>query len=893
MAIKSKPQTPPKIAFWLLSRMAISGEEYSVLGDFEEEYFEIVQEKGQAGARFWYWRQVFRSTPSFLKNWIYWSVQMLKNYLKITLRNIKRHKGYSFINIAGLAIGMAVCILILLFVRDELSFDTHHEHKDRIYRIERRWFAADGSVRGALCSVAPSFIPFLEEEFAEMEHIARMVGTGDILISHAENNFVEERFFFAEHDIFEVFTIPLIKGDPKTALKNPNSLVLSESMVRKYFGDEEPMGKSIKFGSEREDCQVTGVMKDVPSSSHLHFDFLASYVTLKGRQEYYRDGSDYFLGTTNFSDNVTYTYMRLAKDADPEEVAARIPGFLDRHLPSYEDDSGNVYLPHQWNTLVLRKVTDIHLHSRTHNELEPNSDIRYITLFTLIAVFILIIACINFMNLSTARAANRAREVGLRKVVGANRQLLTTQFLGESLLIAFLAMVIAVLIVAVLLPYFSAFSGHELKLGMLINPVGLLLSVAVFLVTGLAAGLYPAVYLSAYKPATILRGDLTRGTRGAIMRKVMVVFQFAISATLIISVAVVFKQMRFLQNANLGFQRENIVLIPADQPIKQNWEAIKQELLNNPRILSATLSKRAPSGRLLDAPGFSIEINGELVESPFTMPHNRVEHDFFKTYGMKIVAGRDFSIDHPTDKDEAFILNETAVRRLGFKSPEEALGSPMYTVAPDRSGRLIGVVADFNYESLHHEIVPMITYIRLLETNTAALRIARGNIQETIAHVQGVWDRFHPGYPVSYTFLDDRLNALYRNEARMMEMFGNFSLLAILIACLGLFGLSSFTTETRTKEIGIRKVLGASLSKIVTLLSKEYTKWVLVANIIAFPIAYFTMDRWLNNFAYRVSIGWTVFILTALLTFVIALFTVSYQSIKAALGDPAEALRYE
>jgi putative ABC transport system permease protein len=818
---------------------------------------------------------------------------MFKNYLKITLRNIKRHKGYSFINIAGLAIGMAICILILLFVRDELSYDTHHIYKDRIYRIERQWFAADGSVRGSLSSLAPGFIPFLKQEFPEMEHIVRLLGSGDILISTVDNNFVEERFFYAEHDIFEVFTIPLINGNPKTALKNPNSLVLSESMVQKYFGDEDPMGKVMKVGSEREDYQVTGVMKDGPKNSHVHFDFFTSYVTLKGRFPYYKDGSDYFFGTTNLTDNVTYVYMRLAKDKDPEEIAARIPGFLDRHLPSYETDSGDIFYPRQWNNLILRKVTDIHLHSHNSTELEPNSDIRYVALFTLIAVFILIIACINFMNLSTARAAKRAREVGLRKVVGANRRLLTTQFLGESLIITFLATMIALVIVAVLLPYFSAFSGHELKISLLLNPVGLLLLMGVFLVTGLAAGLYPAFYLSAYKPATILRGELTRGTRGAILRKVMVVFQFAISVVLIISVAVVFKQMRFLQDANLGFQHENIVLIPADQPIQQNWWEIKQELLNSPRIVTATLSKRAPSGRLLDAPGFSIEINGEVVQDPFTMPHNRVEHDFFKTYGMKIVAGRDFSIEHPTDKDEAFILNETAVRRLGFKSPEDALGKPVYTVAPNLSGRVIGVVADFNYESLHHEIVPMLTYIQLTAINTVSLRIAPGNIQETMAHVQGVWDRFHPGYPISYTFLDDRLNELYRNEARMMEMFGYFSLLAILIACLGLFGLSSFTTEARTKEIGIRKILGASLSNIVTLLSREYTKWVLMANIIACPVAYFAMDRWLNNFAYRVSIGWTIFILTALVTFMIALLTVSYQSIKAALGDPAEALRYE
>jgi putative ABC transport system permease protein len=818
---------------------------------------------------------------------------MLKNYLKIALRNIGRHKGYSFINIAGLAIGMAVCILIVMFVRDELSYDTYHEHKDRIYRIERRWFAADGSVRGALCSVAPSFVPLLEEEFPEMEHVVRLLGSGDTLLTFGENNFVEERLYFAEQDIFEVFTIPMIKGNPETALKNPNSIVLSKSMVRKYFGDEDPMGKVMKVGSSGEDYQVTGVMKDVPENSHLHFDFLASFITLKGRYTYYKDESDYFFGSTNFSDNVTYTYLRLARDADSRQVAGRLPGFIDRHLPTYESESGDIFYPSRWNNLMLRKVTDIHLRSHTSNELEPNSDIRYVTLFTLIAVFILIIACINFMNLSTARAVKRAREVGLRKVVGANRRLLTTQFLGESLLIALLAMALALVLVAILLPYFSAFSGHELRFGLLMNSVGILILVTVFLITGLAAGLYPAVYLSAYKPATILRGELTRGLRGAIMRKVMVVFQFAISAALIISVAVVFKQMRFLQNANLGFQRENIVLVPSDPVVLPNWREIKNELLKNPRILAATLSKRAPSGRLLDDPGFLIEINGEMVDSPFSMPHNRVEHDFFKTYGMKIVAGRDFSVDYPTDENEAFILNETAVRRLGLKSPEEAVGLPIETRAPDLSGRVIGVVADFNYESLHHEIVPMITYIRLNQTNTMSLRIAAGDIRETIAYVQEVWGRFHPGYPVSYTFLDDRLNALYRNEERMMEMFGYFSLLAIFIACLGLFGLASFTTEQRTKEIGVRKVLGATVSKIIILLSKEFGKWVLVANIIAWPVAYFAMNKWLDNFAYRVNLGWTVFVLTAVLTSLIALLTVGYQSLKAAVANPADSLRYE
>lgn len=816
---------------------------------------------------------------------------MFKNYLKIAWRNIKRYKGYSFINITGLAIGMAVCILILFFVQDELSFDTHHEHKDRIYRLERQFYAADGSVRRGFCTLAPSFVPLLESEFPEMEHVVRMLGSGNTMVSIGDNNFIEERFYFAEQDIFEVFTIPLIHGDPQTALKESGGLVLSESMVRKYFGDEDPMGKQMRIDQENL-FQITGVMKDVPKSSHLHFDFLGSLITLKGRYWYHGSDDDYFFGTRNFTDNVTIVYMRLAESVDPDEIAARIPGFIDRHLGTRTDDDGNIIHASQGTNINLRKVSDIHLYSHTNNELEPNSDIRYVTLFTLIAVFILIIACINFMNLSTARAAKRAREVGLRKVVGANRMLLTSQFLGESMLVAILAMTLALVLVALLLPYFSAFSGHDLNFGLLINPLGLLILVVVFLIAGLAAGLYPAVYISAFKPATILRGELTRGTKGAILRKVMVVFQFAISAVLIVSVGVVFKQMHYLQNANLGFDRENIVLIPADSAIRENWQEVKQALLSSPDILAATVSKRAPSGRLLDAPGFRTEVNGEVLNSP-SMPHNRVGHDFFKTYGMEIVAGRDFSIEYSTDVDEAFIINETAVRLLGWKSPEDALGAPMSTFAPNLRGRIIGVVADFNYESMHHEIIPMITYVRIAAANTVSLRIASGKIQKFMPHVQEVWDRFNPGYPVSYTFLDDRLNELYRNEARMMQMFSYFSILAILIACLGLFGLASFTAEQRTKEIGVRKVLGASLLNIVVLLSREFIKWVLVANIIAWPVAYFAMNKWLQNFAYKVHIGWIVFVLTAVLTFVIALLTVSYQSVKAAMADPVYALKYE
>jgi putative ABC transport system permease protein len=815
---------------------------------------------------------------------------MLKNYLKVAWRNIIRKKGFSFINITGLAIGMTVCLLILLFVQYELSYDTYHKNAKDLYRLERQWLGPDGSVRGGFASLAPSFVVFLEKEFPEIQNAVRVFPTGTILVSMGDTHYEENRFYFAEKDIFDVFSLPLVTGDPKTALAEPDGLVISQSMAKKYFRDGNPIGKQMKI-DQRYLFQVTGVMEDTPSNTHVYFDFLAPYLALKGLQ-----GSgerDYFHGTRNFSDNVTFSYARFTPGTDPEAVKAKIPGFMDRVLGTRKDKDGNIIRASQGNTIFLRKVSDIHLHSHTSKELEANGDIRYVNLFTIIALFVLIIACINFMNLSTARATQRAREVGLRKVVGANRRRLTTQFLGESLVVAFIAILLALAFVALLLPAFNAFANRDISFGLLFNPLGFLTILGVFFLTGIVSGLYPALYLSAFRPATILRGELTRGIRGALIRKVLVVFQFALSVALIVGVGVVYKQMRFLQSANLGFDRENVVMLRADQTIKQNWQEFKQQLTSSPHILFATLSKRAPTGRLLDSPGFRVEVNGQILTNPFGMPHNRVDYDFFKTYGMEFIAGRDFSIEYPTDVNKAFILNETAVRQLGLERPEEAVGLPMWTVAPFLSGNVIGVVKDFNYESMHHEIIPIITYIQPIQANTVSIRLAAGRTQEALNDAEAVWKRFNSVYPFQYDFLDDRIAEQYRNEQRMMQMFGYFSLLAIFIACLGLFGLASYMAEKRTKEIGIRKVLGASLSNIMVLLSKEFTMLVVVGNIIAWPVAYFAMQSWLNNFAYKTGIGWIVFVFAGILTFVISLLTVSYQAIKAALTDPAVAIRYE
>jgi putative ABC transport system permease protein len=814
---------------------------------------------------------------------------MIQKYIKIALRNIKWQKSYSFINIAGLAIGMAVCILILLYVREEITYDIHHEYKDRIYRIQRYYIGSDGSIRWKLPTLAPSFVPLLENDFPEMEHIARMTSAGKKMIAFGEKHFVEERIFYAEQDISEILTLPFIKGNPKTALKNPRSVVLTESMAHKYFGDSEPLGQELIFDAEYSGI-VTGIIRDIPRKSHFHFDILISFTTLAGLGE---GTKEYFFGSNNFSDNVCPTYMRLAENVDIEDVETRIPEFLNRHLGSWEVEGIGTVQASERIHLEFMKVTDIHLHSHTMAELEPNGDIRYVWLFTTIAAFILIIACINFINLSTARASKRAKEVGLKKVVGANRRILTIQFLTESLFFALLSLVLAIVIVYLVLPYFNNFSGHDIKLNILTNISDILLLFFVLITTGIVAGLFPAIYISAFKPITILRGELTKGRKGIFLRKILVVLQFTISVILIISVIIVYRQMSFINHTKLGFDRENIILIPMDAVIKEHWLDFKQQLLAHPNIVAVTASKRAPAGHLLDSPGFRTIVNGEVVDSEIHMPHNRTEHDFFKTYGIKIIAGRDFSLEYSSDATAAFILNDMAVRKLGWKRPENAIGAPMSSKAPDRDGKIIGVVQDFNYESLHHAIKPMLSYIRIEATNTIGLRLAPGNLQETIAHVQKVCDAFHPGVPVSYTFMDDRINQQYQNELRMMEIFGYFSLFAIIVACLGLFGLASFTAEQRTKEVGIRKTLGATVKNITLLLSKEFTKWVIMANIIAWPISYIVMETWLQNFAFRVQIGIAVFPLTTIMALAIAILTVSYQSIRAALANPIDALRYE
>ncbi len=819
---------------------------------------------------------------------------MIKNYLKIAWRNIVRQKGFSFINIFGLAVGIACCLLIMLFVRHEMSYDQYHEFKDRIFRIEPQFLNADGSLRQSFGTLAPGFVPFLEKEFPEMERIVKVLqleSVGESLVVYGDRKFNEKRFFLSEPAIFEIFTLPLLKGNPRTALQDPNNLVISESMARKYFGTEDPLGKMLKVDLPILGTQlltVEAVMKDSPANSHVHFDFIGSLLLAKNLP----GGSEYFYGTANLSDNVTQVYLRLAAGADPAVLAGRLPAFIDKVVPPRPDETGNLVRRSTSSKLLLRRVTDIHLDAHTAKELEPNGDRTYVTFFMVIAFFILLLACVNFTNLATARASRRAREVGLRKAVGGNRGMLAWQFLSESLLICLLALLLALFLVWIFLPLFSGFFNSNLSFATLLEPLSLLQLVAILVFTAFCSGIYPALYLSSFKPATILRGEMTHGSGGARLRKALVIFQFAIATILIVCVAVSMAQMRFFRNTDIGFDRENILLIPADGTIRQNWQNAKESIVKSPYVKAATLSKRAPSHRLLDAPGFSIEVGGRKLRNDFPMPHNRVDFDFFKTYGIAIVAGRDFSQSHPTDAGAAFILNETAVRQLGWDNPGEAIGKTM-SVFGRSPAQIIGVVADFHYESLHNKIPAMVTYIVPNQVNTVSIRIAPGSPRRAIDHVRTVWQRYNPEVPFRFDFLDEQLNALYQNEKRMMDMFVTFSILTVVIACLGLFGLASFAAAKRTKEIGVRKVFGASIARIVGILVREFLWLVLLANLIAWPLAYLAMRSWLQGFAYRISLGISVFMLSGLLTLCIALLTVSYQALRAARANPVDSLRYE
>ncbi|GAA4803247.1 ABC transporter permease [Olivibacter ginsenosidimutans] len=806
---------------------------------------------------------------------------MLKNYIKIAWRNLLRYKFISFINLFGLSIGITCCLLIALYVSDELSYDRYNRHAERIYRVERTFLnPEDKSVSLALSSVAPPIAPLLKNDFKEIQVITSLYPVGNATFQYQDKRLNEAEIYFADENLFNVFDFQLTEGNPANALTEPFSMLVTEEMARKYFGAENPLNKLIKLNNQFV-FTVTGVYKALPNQSHWHPQVMLSFATLRDKSIYGEEAL-----RTNWGNNAFYDYILLPKNYDAKQLERQFPAFLDRHIAEE-----NSIKAHQWSALSLRNLNDIHLHSHKDSELEENGDIKRIYIFTVIGSFILLIACINYMNLSTARSALRAKEIGIRKVVGAEKRELIYQFLSESILLSLLATLISLLITGLALAGLNSLSGKQIDFYQLIQPKVLTLITLLSVLTGILSGLYPALFLSGFKPIKVLKGIIKNGEKTLSLRKVLVVFQFATSIALIIGTIIVFRQLNYMQNKSLGFNKEQIVILENDEALKNSFPSFKMTLLTNPTIKEIGRSSRIPSGRLLDAQAAQMDIGNGLAPTKADIKYVRADEGFIPAYSIPIKAGRNFNRSDGTDS-LSFIINETAVNVLGLKSNEEAIGKPFNYGG--RSGRIAGVMNDFNFESLHQRIIPLVLFNALEQNDYGRISIKiKGNIQQALQHIQTTWEEYLPEKPFEYTFLDDRFDDLYKAEHQQQIIFSVFSCIAIIIACLGLFGLSSFTITQRIKEIGIRKVLGASTKSIIQLLSTNFLFLVGISALVSFPITWYVMSRWLNDFAYRVNLEWWVFIMAAILALLIAFFTISFQAIKAALANPVESLRNE
>jgi putative ABC transport system permease protein len=791
-----------------------------------------------------------------------------------------RNKLYSLINLIGLAIGLAACLMIWLWVQDEMSFDRFHTKAERIYRVERKFDYRD--MHGQAPITAPPYGAALVNDYPEIENYVRM-HRQEISFKDHRNVFHKQQLIFADNSIFEIFDFHLERGDPQNALVQPKSMVLTRANAIKYFGTEDVIGKSITvdWRGTPVDFQITGILEKVPHNSHVQFDVLASLSSYPAEQ------------MEIWFNNYLYTYVLLGQEASVEDLKGKFASFMTKYMAAdfmkiagREVDINDVF------QLKLYPLLDIHLHPAQEFEIGPQGSLTSVYIFSAIAVLILIIACINFMNLSTARANKRAREVGIRKTVGAHRRQLRGQFLGESVLLAFMALVLAVFLIRAFIPVFNVISGKSLSMVLLIQMNNGVVLVGIALAAGLLAGLYPAFFLTRFDPAKVLKGGAQSGTGKSIFRRSMAVIQFVISITLIIGTIIIFKQMEYIQNKSLGFDKENVILIPADsQQVSQNIEAFRNTLTADTRIKSFSVSSNIPGSAMFSDTAYKRPDTDDV----FSLIFMETDYDFVDTYGFSVIQGRKFSREFGADTEGAIMINRAGAREIGY-TPEEAVGKKLFRfTALDefKEQTIIGVLEDFHFKSLHKVIEPCLLVLDPDNFDTISIRIMPGDVRGTLGFIQQKWAEIFPGEQFEYNFLDNRIDSLYKSEGRMRSIFMIFAILSIFVACLGLFGLATFTAEEKTKEIGVRKVMGASASNILFLLSKEFSKWVLVANVIAWPIAYFVMNKWLQNFAYQTGIGLWPFILSAVLALFIALFTVSYQSIRAALSDPVECLRYE
>jgi len=807
---------------------------------------------------------------------------MFKNFLTIAFRNVVKYKSYSLINVIGFALGISCFLLIVFFIRDELSFDTFHTKADRIYRVAEI-YTQSGNVQYIANSSGP-WGPALAEDYPEVENFVRLMPpVTQYLVSQIEKDlhFYEERFIFADDTLFDVFDFELLNGDRKSVLSEPNSVILTQSTATRYFGSEDPMGKTIVV-DKKFSFVVSGIVKDPPRTSHFKFDFLASFVTLENRaMREYAPMLRFFLDRRG----KIYTYILLSEGASADELEKKIPDFMEKY-------AGDYLRTRTLNTLMptLQPLKRIHLYSHIEREWEPNGNIQHVYIFLAVAIFVLLIACFNFMNLSTARSALRAREVGLRKVVGAERSQLIFQFLSESIFMTTLSMFLAVGFTHVLLPVLNQMTAKQINIDYFSDWRIIPGLVFLTLVIGLISGSYPAFVISSFHPVRVLTGNLSSAVSGKNIRKILTVVQFSISIGLIVALLVVRGQMSFIKNSDLGYDKEQIVVLPlTNGELREGYRAFKEDILTLPRVLqvsaSSTLMGKPPvtrEARPADA-GDESSISYRLIEA---------DVDFLKTYRIGILSGRDFSDDFGDGKSsDAVIVNQETANGLGLETP---VGTNFSMIKPVQAKRIVGLVKYFHLESLHEPIQPVIISMGTNEPlRFLSVRITPDNVTETLDALKKKWAGIFPGFPFQYSFFDEDYDSLYKAEERLGRIFIYFTVLALVIACLGLLGLAAFVSQRRAKEIGIRKVLGANVAQIVLLLLKEFVILVGVANIIAWPFAYVLMRGWLQNFAYRISISPVIFIIVGFLALTLAVLTVGFQSLKSATTDPVKAIRYE
>ncbi|WP_026954507.1 ABC transporter permease [Algoriphagus vanfongensis] len=817
---------------------------------------------------------------------------MFENYFKIAIRNLKKHKFYTFINVFGLSVGVAVCMIITLFVVNELSYDKHFEDSDQIYRVHAD-IIFGGNHWDMVYAPAP-MAEALPAEFPEVEYAVHLRQRGSYLVKKVDENIKEYGVIWAGKDFFNVFGTPLLEGNPEGVLAEPNTMAISRSTAEKYFPGESALGKSLILDNDM-DFRITGVYEDIPENSHFHFNFLLAM-----------QGLDEAKGTSWLSNNFQ-TYLKIREGSDPENLNEKLRSLVKKNvepelskvfgegatLDAMMADGGKM-------EYEIQPLLDIHLKSDLMGEFEPNFNITYVYLFVAIALFILVIACINFMNLSTARSSNRAKEVGIRKVMGSVRSHLIRQFLMESILLSLISFLIAVPIVAILLPVFNELAGRTLVMPFSQGTFyGIMLLGAI--ATGILAGIYPSFFLSGFKPVSILKGKVAMGMKSGMIRSSLVVFQFAISIILIIATVAVFNQLNYIQNKKIGFSKDQVITVEDIYALGDQAESFKTAVLSNSMMEGGTISGYLPVAGTYrsDTPWWAEGKDPKQTENMVSIQNWRVDYDYVNTLGMEIVQGRDFSIEYPSDSN-AVILNETALANFNFEG--DPIGQKIYTMVGDNetmnldeleSKTVVGVVKNFHFESLKENIGAVMIFLDDKPRGIASFRFNAANTDQVIDFVESQWREMAPGQPFTYSFLDDRFGKMYAAETRLGKVFGIFAGFAILIACLGLFALTAFTAEQRTKEIGIRKVLGSSIGSIIVLLSKEFAKLVLIAFLIASPIAWWAMKKWLEDYQFKQDLGWQVFIGAGVFAIMIALLTTSYQSIKAATTNPVKSLRSE